>query len=63
MHTYSELLRIRPGEFGKALNSNPATVMAVVEATSVDDIGSFLAALGDDVIGAEAVGGGFEVGE
>lgn len=35
----------------------------ILEATFVDDIGGFLAALGDDVIGAEVVGGGFEVGE
>ena len=34
-----------------------------MEATLVDDIGGFVAALRDDVIGAEAVGGGFEVGK
>lgn len=35
----------------------------VVEAAFVDHVGGFLAALGDDMIGTEAIGGGSEVGE
>lgn len=56
----SELFGIGPGLLGEFLDSDPATAL---EAALVDDVGRFLAALGDDEICAEVVGGGFEVDE
>lgn len=60
-----ELFGVRPGQFGKFLDGDPPTVIIVLvlEAALVDDIGGLLAALGDDEVGAEIVGGGFQVGQ
>lgn len=58
-----ELLGVRPGQFGKFLDGNPTTVILVLEASLVDDIGGFLAALGDDEVGAEVICGAFQVGQ
>lgn len=65
MREYGELLGLRPGQFGKFLDGDPPTVIIVLvlEAALVDDIGGLLAALGDDEVGAEVVGGGFQVGQ
>lgn len=52
------MLRVRPGQFGEFLDGDPA---AVLKAALVDDIRGSLAAFGDDVVGAEVVGGRFEV--
>jgi hypothetical protein len=57
---YQELLRVGPGEAGEALDGDEA---APVEAAAVDDVGRLLAALGDDEVGAEALGGGAQLGE
>lgn len=57
---YEELLRVGPGEAGEALDGDEA---AAVEAAAVDDVGGLLAALGDDEVGAEALGGGAQLGE
>lgn len=60
------MLGIGPGELGEFFDGDPTAVVVLVlvlEAALVDDIGSFLAALGDDEVGAEVVGGGSEVGE
>jgi len=61
--SYGELLGVRPSLLGEFLDGDPAALVVVLEAAFVDDIGGFLAALGDDVVGAEVVGGGSEVGE
>lgn len=37
--------------------------MPVVEVALVDDIRGFFGDVGDDVVGGEVVGGGFQVGE
>lgn len=50
---HHKLLSIRPRQLGEALDSNQAIT---VEFPSVNNIGSFLAALGDYVVAAEAVG-------
>lgn len=65
MREYGELLGVRPGQFGKFLDGDPPTVIIVLvlEAALVDDIGGLLAALRDDEVGAEVVGGGFQVGQ
>lgn len=60
------MLGIGPGDLGEFLDGDPTAVVVLVlvlETALVDDIGSFLAALGDDKVGAEVVGGGSEVGE
>lgn len=57
---YEELLRVGPREAGEALDGDEA---AAVEAAPVDDVGRLLAALGDDEVGAEALGGGPQLGE
>ncbi|KAK9998908.1 hypothetical protein SO802_018511 [Lithocarpus litseifolius] len=48
---------------GEFLDGDSAALVVVLEAAFVDDIGGFLADLGDDVVGAEVVGSGFEVGD
>lgn len=48
-----ELLGIRPGLPGEALDGDHA---AAVELPPVDDVRGLLAALGDDQLGAEALG-------
>lgn len=60
---YDELLGVGPSELGELFNSDPAALVVVLEAALVDDIGSLLAALGDDVVGAEVVGGSPQVGQ
>lgn len=60
VYTYSKLLRIGPCHFGKFLDSDPPLVL---KATLINDIGGFLPTLGDDVVGAEVVGGGLELRE
>jgi hypothetical protein len=57
---YQELLRVGPGEAREALDGDEASP---VEAAPVDDVGRLLAALGDDEVGAEALGGGAQLGE
>lgn len=52
---YGELFGVRPGQFAKFLDGDPAAVVVILEAALVDDIGGFLAALGDDELGAEVV--------
>lgn len=51
---YHEALGIRPGGFGKAFDGNPAVV---VKSAFVYKIGGFLAALRNDLVAAEGVGG------
>lgn len=58
-----ELLGVRPSLFGEFLDGDPAAMVVVLEAAFVDDIRGFLAALGDDVLGAEVVCGGSQVSE
>jgi hypothetical protein len=58
--SYEELLRVRPGEAREALDGDEA---AAVEAAAVDDVGRLLAALGDDKVGAESLGGGAQLGQ
>lgn len=60
---YDELLRVGPSELGELFNSDPAAMVVVLEAALVDNIGSLLAALRDDVVGAEVVGGCPQVGK
>jgi hypothetical protein len=60
VRAYQELLRVGPGEAGEALDGDES---APVEAAAVDDVGRLLAALGDDEVGAEALGGGAQLGE
>lgn len=57
------MLRVRPGQFGKFLDGDPTRTILVLEAALVDDIGGFVAALGDDEVGAEVIGGVFQVGQ
>lgn len=57
---YRKLFGVRPSQVGELLHRNPSTV---VEAALVDEIGGLLAALGDDEVWAEVVGGGLEVRE
>ena len=61
--SYGELLGVRPSLLGELLDGNPAALVVVLEVAFVDNIGGFLAALGDDVVGVEVVGGSSEVGE
>lgn len=57
---YGELFGVRPGNCGEFLDGDP---VPVVEAALVDDVRGVMADLGDDVVGGEVVGGGFQVGE
>ena len=57
---YSKLFWVRPSQLGKLFDSDPAPI---VEATLVDQIGSFLTTLRDYVVRAEVVGGSLEVRE
>ena len=57
---YEELLRVRPGEAREALDGDEP---AAVEPAAVDGVGRLLAALGDDEVGAEPLGGGAQLGE
>lgn len=57
---FRKLLGIRPSQFGEFLDGDPA---AVLKAALVDNIGGSVAALGDDGVEAEVVGGGLQVGE
>lgn len=60
---YDELLGVGPGELGELFNGDPAAMVVVLEAALVYHIGGLLAALGDDVVGTEVVGGGLQVGQ
>lgn len=60
MKAYSKLLGIGPRKLGELLDGDPT---AVIEPTLVDNVGGFLATFRYYVVGAEVVGGGFEVGE
>lgn len=57
------MLGIRPGELGEFLNGDPSAIVLVLKAALVNDIGGFLATLGDDELGAEVVSGRFQVRE
>lgn len=57
---YRKLFRVRPSQFGELFHSDPSPI---VEATFVDQIGSFLTALRDYEVWAEVIGGSFEVRE
>lgn len=57
MH-YQKLVGVRPGEPREALDSNETVVL---ELASVDDIGGFVAALGDNEIAGEAISGSSKV--
>ena len=61
--SYGELLGVRPSLLVEFLDGDSAALVVVLEAAFVDDIGGFLVALGDDVVGPEVLGGGSEVGE
>lgn len=56
------MARIGPGQLVEALDGDP-TVAVVVELALVNDVGGFLAVLGDYVVGGEARRGGFELVE
>jgi hypothetical protein len=58
--SYEELLRVRPGEAREALDGDEPPA---VEAAAVDGVGRLLAALGDDEVGAESLGGGAQLGQ
>lgn len=60
---YGELLGVGPGQLSEFLDGDPSTIVLALETALVDDIGGFLSAFGDDEVGAEVVGGGFQVGE
>lgn len=53
-----ELFGVGPGQFGELLDGDPA---AVLEAAFVHKIVGFFAAFRDYEVGAEVVGGSFEV--
>jgi hypothetical protein len=57
---YEELLRVGPGEAREALDGDEPPP---VEAAAVDDVGRLLAALRYDEVGAEALGGGAQLGQ
>lgn len=60
---YNELLGVGPSQLSELLDGDPTAIVLVLKAAFVNDIGGFFAALGNDVIGAEVVGSGLEVGE
>lgn len=59
----NELLGVGPSQLSELLDGDPTAIVLVLKAAFVNDIGGFFAALGNDVIGAEVVGSGLEVGE
>lgn len=60
---YRELFVVRPRSFGKFFNRNPALIVLFLETGLVNEIGSFITAFRDNIIGAEVVSRRLEVGE
>lgn len=56
------MTRIWPGKLVETLDGDP-TFGVVVELSFVDNVGGFLAVLGDYVVGGEAARGGFQLVE
>ena len=57
------MLGVRSSQLSEFIDGDPSAIALILETAFVDDIGGFLAALGNNKIEAEVVGSGLEVGK